>query len=167
MVRLCPPPTSGYGTTVDMTIARSEVMATVSIMTSVTAVDVSVVVPTFNRAELLDHTLRSLEEQTTPPAEVVVVDDGSTDATAEILAGREVTVVRNPDGGWGPARARNAGLGRVSTDYVAFVDSDDLLLPDALERLRALLESDPDAPFAYGCALAVSRAENGSWRHQG
>jgi len=136
-------------------------------MTSVTAVDVSVVVPTFNRAELLDHTLRSLEEQTTPPAEVIVVDDGSTDATEELLAARSVTVVRNPDGGWGPARARNAGLERVSTEYLAFVDSDDLLVPTALERLRALLEADPRAPFAYGCALAVIRSEDGSWRHQG
>jgi glycosyltransferase involved in cell wall biosynthesis len=136
-------------------------------MTSVTAVDVSVVVPTFNRAELLDHTLRSLEEQTTPPAEVIVVDDGSSDATEELLAARRVTVVHNPDGGWGPARARNAGLERVSTEYVAFVDSDDLLVPDALERLRALLEAEPLAPFAYGCALAVIRGEDGSWRHQG
>jgi glycosyltransferase involved in cell wall biosynthesis len=136
-------------------------------MTSVTAGDVSVVVPTFNRAELLDHTLTSLEQQTTPPAEIIVVDDGSTDATDELLAARQVTVVRNPSGGWGPARARNAGLARVSTDYVAFVDSDDLLTPRALERLRALLVTEPEAPFAYGCALAVVRSQDGSWRQEG
>lgn len=136
-------------------------------MTSVTAGDVSVVVPTFNRAALLDQALRSLEQQTTPPGEIIVVDDGSTDATQELLAGRGVTVVRNPGGGWGPAQARNAGFARVSTEYVAFVDSDDLLPPRALERLRALLGAEPEAPFAYGCALVVLRSEDGSWRQQG
>ena len=136
-------------------------------MTSVTAGDVSVVVPTFNRADLLEQTLRTVERQTAPPAEVIVVDDGSTDATAAVLARRDVTVVRNPEGGWGPARARNAGLDRVSTEYVAFLDSDDLLLPRALDRLGALLRAAPAAPFAYGAAVAVVRDDDGSWRHQG
>jgi glycosyltransferase involved in cell wall biosynthesis len=135
-------------------------------MTSATAGDVSVVVPTFNRAELLRHTLATLEHQTVPPAEIIVVDDGSTDATQEMLAERTVTVITNPDGGWGPARARNVGLERVSTTFVAFVDSDDLLPPRALELLSGALRDAPAAPFAYGCALAVMQVD-GEWVHQG
>lgn len=137
-------------------------------MTSVAAraADISVVIPTYNRADLLRQTLASIEEQTTPPAEIVVVDDGSTDGTRDLLASRRVTVVSNETGGWGPARARNAGLERVATEYVAFIDSDDLLFPSALGSLRAALHADPAAPFAYGCGLAVI-AIGGGWRHQG
>ena len=135
-------------------------------MTSVTAGDVSVVVPTFNRAELLLQTLASIEGQTLPAAEIIIVDDGSADATHQLLADRDVTLVTNPDGGWGPARARNAGLERVATEFVAFVDSDDLLLPHALEQLSIALKEAPSAPFAYGRALAVMRVD-GDWIHQG
>lgn len=135
-------------------------------MTSVAAGDVSVVIPTYNRAGLLAQTLASLEGQTAPPAEIVVVDDGSTDSTQEMLAGRDVTVVTNPGGGWGPGKARDAGLERISTEFVTFVDSDDLLMPWALELLRATLVAEPGAPFAYGCGLAVMQVA-GEWRHQG
>jgi glycosyltransferase involved in cell wall biosynthesis len=149
-------------------MARSEGMATVSSMTSVAAgaADISVVIPTYNRVDLLQQTLASIEAQTYPPAEIVVVDDGSTDGTRQMLKERSVTVVANENGGWGPARARNAGLEQVSTDYVAFVDSDDILFPQAFESLRAAAAAAPDAPFAYGCALAIS-AVNGGWGQQG
>jgi glycosyltransferase involved in cell wall biosynthesis len=135
-------------------------------MTSVTAGDVSVVIPTYNRAGLLDQTLRSIEGQTLRPAETIVVDDASTDSTQAVLAERAVTVVTNRGASWGPARARNAGLERVSTEFVAFVDSDDLLMPRALEQLQAALLERPEAPFAYGQGLAVVKADGG-WLHHG
>ena len=127
---------------------------------------VTVVIPTYNRAELLRLTLQSILAQTLPPAEVIVVDDGSTDSTPELLRELAVTAIRNPDGGWGPARARNAGLEQVSSEYVAFVDSDDLLLPDALERLRDALAAAPDAPFAFVRGLSARREPDG-WRQEG
>lgn len=123
---------------------------------------VSVVVPTFNRARLLPSTLRSLESQR-PRPHVIVVDDGSTDATAAALAPFDVEVVRNPEGSWGAAQARNAGLERVNTPLVAFVDSDDLLVPGALAALEAVLASAPATPFACGCGLAARREDEG-WR---
>jgi len=137
-------------------------------MTSVAAAaaDISVVIPTYNRADLLGQTLASIEAQTYPPAEIVVVDDGSTDGTRQMLKEHRVTVVANQDGRWGPARGRNAGLERVSTEYVAFVDSDDLLFPRAFESLRATAAAAPHAPFAYGCALAIM-AVKGDWTPQG
>jgi glycosyltransferase involved in cell wall biosynthesis len=127
---------------------------------------VSVVVPTKDRAPLLDQTLRSIAEQTAPPAEVIVADDGSTDATAEVASRHGATLVRNEEGGWGAAGARNAGLEKVSTEYVAFVDSDDLLLPGALATLAPALEARDDAPFAFGQGLAAARTGDG-WSQQG
>jgi glycosyltransferase involved in cell wall biosynthesis len=128
---------------------------------------VSVVVPTKNRAELLDQTLRSISEQAAPATEVIVADDGSTDRTAEVVARHGATLIRNPDGGgWGAAGARNAGLERVTTDFVAFVDSDDLLLPGALAALVAALQAAPSAPFAFGQGLSAARSPRG-WAPQG
>jgi glycosyltransferase involved in cell wall biosynthesis len=127
---------------------------------------VSVVVPTKDRAELLDQTLRSIAEQVAPPAEVIVADDGSTDRTPEMVESHGVTLIRNPDGDWGAAGARNAGLERVTTEFVAFVDSDDLLLPGALQALLPALQATPSAPFAFGQGLSAARLQAG-WSPQG
>jgi glycosyltransferase involved in cell wall biosynthesis len=126
---------------------------------------VSVVVPTFNRARLLASTLGSLASQQ-PAPHVIVVDDGSTDETDVVLERFGVEVVANPAGGWGAGRARNAGLERVTTPFVAFVDSDDLLLPGALAVLEAALAQAPAAAFASGGAL-VARREDGGWVAEG
>ena len=126
---------------------------------------VTVVIPTRDRLALLLETLRSVAQQDLA-ARVVVVDDGSTDGTAEALARHELTVVRNAAGGWGSGRARNAGLQRVTTPFVAFLDSDDLLLPQALGTLLAALDGEPEAPFAFGQALAAAH-EPGGWAPQG
>lgn len=126
---------------------------------------VTVVIPTRDRLLLLRETLRSVARQDLD-ARIVVVDDGSTDGTAEALVCHDVSVVRNAAGGWGSGRARNAGLERVTTPFVAFLDSDDLLLPQALSTLLAALEADPEAPFAFGQALAAAHGSNG-WSPQG
>lgn len=127
---------------------------------------VSVVIPTHNRAALLRETLRSVAGQDEPVAEVIVADDGSTDDTAALLDEFGAVHVRNPAGGWGPARARNAGLERVRTEYVAFVDSDDLWLPSAARVLRGALEANPRAPFAFGRGLSAIRT-SGGWEQDG
>ena len=126
---------------------------------------VSVVVPTKDRAQLLDQTLRSIAEQRRPPAAVIVADDGSTDDTAAVVEGHGATLVRNPEGGWGAAGARNAGLERVETELVAFVDSDDLLLPGALAALADGLAGAADAPFAFGQGLSAARNGSGWTPH--
>lgn len=126
---------------------------------------VTVVIPTHDRLALLLETLRSVTAQQ-PCPRIVVVDDGSTDGTSERLAGQDVEVVRNPAGGWGSGGARNAGLEVVDTPLVAFVDSDDLLLPGALEALAATLARAPEAPFAFGWGLAARRAPGG-WTADG
>jgi glycosyltransferase involved in cell wall biosynthesis len=122
--------------------------------------DVTVVIPTRDRLALLEVTLSTVIEQA---AAVIVVDDGSSDGTAERLRRLPVTVVRNDGPAWGSARARNAGIARAETDHVAFVDSDDLLLPRALARLAGAIEA---APFAYGCGLAAAQTPDG-WVSEG
>lgn len=127
---------------------------------------VTVVIPTYNRAELLAQTLTSVFAQEPTPREVLVVDDGSTDATLDYLQSVDVSVLRNEKGGWGPGRARNEGFKRVSSEFVAFLDSDDLLLPGTLARLERGLQEAPSAPFAFGRCLTALK-ENGRWRATG
>jgi glycosyltransferase involved in cell wall biosynthesis len=127
---------------------------------------ISVVIPAHNRADLLRLTLRSVAEQEEPVTQVIVADDGSTDDTPALLEEFGALHVRNPEGGWGPARARNAGLERVTTEYVAFLDSDDLWLPSSTRLLKRALEEHPDAPFAFGRGLSAFRTEEG-WRPDG
>lgn len=106
---------------------------------------VSVIVPTFNRARLVGPAVRSVLGQTYGDLEVVVVDDGSTDDTADVLAALEdprVEVLRLP-GNSGPAVARNHGIAQARGEVIAFQDSDDRWHKDKLARQLALLDSSP------------------------
>jgi glycosyltransferase involved in cell wall biosynthesis len=127
---------------------------------------VTIVIPTQNRAELLVQTLRSVDEQSLGATEVIVADDGSTDATEQVALAAGARYIRNDNGDWGPAGARNAGMQAAETEYVSFIDSDDLLHPQALERLREALDGQPQALFSFGCALAARRTPAG-WQSEG
>lgn len=101
--------------------------------------DVAVVIPVKNRAEPLQDALLSVQEQTLQPKQVIVVDDGSDDASPEVAERLGATVVRLPQsGGSGPAR--NAGIRAADATWVAFLDSDDAWSPDHLEHLMAHAE---------------------------
>lgn len=112
--------------------------------------NISVVVPTYNRAGLISATLDSILTQDTPAGEVIVVDDGSTDATPDVLANyrHRVRVVRVANGG--ANIARNIGLRTASGQLVAFCDSDDLWRPGFLTAMAALWHHAPDLMTAYG-----------------
>lgn len=102
---------------------------------------VSIVIPTFNRGALLGPTLDSALNQTRPPLEVLVVDDGSTDGTSDWIEahyGERVRVLRQPNGG--VARARNRGWRAAKGEWIAFLDHDDLFHPDKLARLDPYLK---------------------------
>ena len=103
---------------------------------------VAVVIPTYNRAPLLVRAVRSVLDQTGAADEVIVVDDGSTDATAEAVADLPVRLVRQANAG--AAAARNRGVREATSPWVAFLDSDDLwdvahlaVLTSAIERTAA------------------------------
>jgi glycosyltransferase involved in cell wall biosynthesis len=121
---------------------------------------VSVVVPAYNRAHLLGRTLDSVIAQTVTDWELVVSDDGSTDGTADVAeryarADPRIRVVHASNAG--VAEARNRGF--VATDrrseYVTFLDSDDLWLPDTLEAMTRELDDRPDLVAVYGLARCI------------
>jgi glycosyltransferase involved in cell wall biosynthesis len=110
---------------------------------------ISVIIPAFNRAHLIGETLRSLLMQTRRADEIIVVDDGSTDNTAEVAAafGSPVKVIRQSNSG--PAAARHAGFKASIGEFIHFFDSDDLAAPNKHEVQLAALEST-GADIAYG-----------------
>ncbi len=110
---------------------------------------ISVVVPCYNAAPFVAATLRSVLAQQGFELQVIVVDDGSTDGSPELVA-RDfpaVTMVRQTNAG--VAAARNTGLAHARHDWVAFIDADDLWLPGKLQAQWALLSGHPEAGLAY------------------
>ena len=110
---------------------------------------ISVVIPAFNRAHLVGDAIRSVLDQDRPADEIIVVDDGSTDETAAVAAAFPVRVVRQENRGIGGAR--NRGIEESSGDLLAFLDSDDLWMPNRLSvQLRRLSEVPTvDMVFAH------------------
>jgi glycosyltransferase involved in cell wall biosynthesis len=115
---------------------------------------VDVVIPAFDAADHLREAVASVRAQTHAVARVIVVDDGSSDATAQIAAelGAPVELVRMPVNR-GAAAARNAGIAASSAPLVAFLDADDRWLPDKLARQCAALAADATLAFAL-CGIA-------------
>ena len=109
-----------------------------------TTATVSVVIPTCNRADLVLRALASVRAQTRPPTEILVVDDGSTDATVERVraAFPEVTLLEQKNRG--VSAARNAGIQKARGTWIALLDSDDEWLPQKLERQLRATENDND-----------------------
>ncbi|MBI5761260.1 MAG: glycosyltransferase [Planctomycetales bacterium] len=108
---------------------------------------VSVIIPTFNRAVLVTRAVESVLGQTLPADEVIVIDDGSTDDTRDVLTrfGNRIRYVFQEN--QGVSAARNRGIEAATGRYIAFLDSDDEWLPLKLERQVAHLESHPEIDF--------------------
>jgi glycosyltransferase involved in cell wall biosynthesis len=111
---------------------------------------VSVVIPAYNAARYVAPSLRSVLEQTMTPGEVIVVDDGSTDETASIVARarRPVRLVRQAHLGY--AATMNRGVAEASGPLLAFQDADDLWMPRKLEWQIAALDEDPALDAVFG-----------------
>ncbi len=114
---------------------------------------VSVVVPAFNAARTISHTLHSISRQTHRNLEVIVVDDGSRDETAEIVRRHSdgdprFRMLSKPNGG--VASARNAGIKASRSEFIAFIDADDLWHPSKIaKQLDVLLAGGPDMAVVY------------------
>jgi hypothetical protein len=132
---------------------------------------VTTIIPVYNRAAMLREAVASVLAQTYRPVEVIIVDDGSTDATARVadeLAGDAVRVIHQPNGGAGAAReaGRRAARGQI----IQHLDSDDLLLPRKFEVQVAALRARPDCGVAYGWTRLRRRdggAEPRPWKRSG
>lgn len=122
---------------------------------------VSVIIPAYNRADLIVQSLASVAAQSFPVSEVVVVDDGSTDETARVVSewfgkhksvkGRLLTLPTNV----GKPTAVNIALGEITGQFVTILDSDDLLLPDAAASQVAFLRVHADCGMVFGLAYEM------------
>jgi glycosyltransferase involved in cell wall biosynthesis len=115
---------------------------------------VSVIVPVFNRATVVGHAVASLRRQTLEDIEIIVVDDGSSDASADVAeraGGKRVRIIRHATNRGIPA-ARNTGLRAARGTFIAWLDSDDLARPERLERQASFLASHPDVALVGASA---------------
>lgn len=129
----------------------------------------SVIVPTYNYGRYLSQSLDSILGQTHPPAQVIVIDDGSTDETPDVLApyaaaGR-IEYVRQSN--MGIAAAQNRGLESAKHDYIAFLDSDDYWAPQKIERQMAAFRAQPEIDIMYALVeqfISPDAIEPERWR---
>jgi len=122
----------------------------------------SIVIPTYNSANSIEQTLHSCFEQSFKDFEIVIVDDGSNDATLDVLAqinDSRLVVVSQENAG--PAAARNHGMRVACGDYIAFLDSDDIWFPDFLMQAEAALSRDANQ-LLYG-QIIVDRGVGRYW----
>ena len=129
---------------------------------------VSVIIPAYNAAPFLHRTIQSVLDQTSPPAEIIVIDDGSKDETSQIARefNESVRCHSKPNGG--PASARNQGIRVATGDWVAFLDADDQWLPDKLEKqLQLIRETGADMVSSDAILVLGSSAETTWLRHTG
>ncbi len=108
---------------------------------------ISIVVTTYNDGSYLAQTLSSVRTQTLAAAELIVVDDGSTDASVAIAETFGARVLRKTNGG--PSSARNAGIRAATQPWIAFLDGDDLWQPEKLARQWEAIRLAPTARFAF------------------
>jgi len=118
---------------------------------------VSVVIPAHNRRDFLAEAVVSVQQQTYEPFEVIVIDDGSTDGTAEMIRERfpRVRLVCQPHRG--VSAARNRGIAEARGDYITFLDSDDTWLPKKLAAEMDILLGNPEIKICYTDEIWIRR----------
>lgn len=121
---------------------------------------VSVIIPVYNGESTLAEAVESVRSQGADSLEIIVVDDGSTDRTGEVIRtlGRKVRSFRQANAG--PAAARNRGLTKARGDWIAFLDADDLWAPGKLARQLDFLERHPEVDVVQG----MSHPFRDEWR---
>ena len=126
---------------------------------------VSIVIPAFNASNFITETLKSVFRQTYKDYEVIVVDDGSTDDTKEVLdpfMDRIRYIYQSNSGG--PAKPRNVGICNAKGKYISLHDSDDVMLPEKIERAVEFLEAQPSLGMVFTNFTKIK--ENGE-KYQG
>ncbi|MGA2916035.1 MAG: glycosyltransferase [Sedimentisphaerales bacterium] len=126
--------------------------------------NISVCIPTYNREHLLKETLESVFAQTYKDFEVVIVDDGSTDGTKEMLEKNGFNVRYYWQENQGDATTRNKLIKLANGKYISFLDSDDLLYPDSLEQMAAAMPNNAEDVVVYGPYVAID--EKGDILHR-
>lgn len=123
---------------------------------------VSVIIPTYNCSRFIGAALDSVLNQTLPPDEIIVVDDASTDNTAEVLAayGDRITCVTALDTGGYASAVRNVGIKAAAGDYIAFLDADDIWFPTKLAEQIKVLNAHPEVQMVYSNYNRIDEDDN-------
>lgn len=112
---------------------------------------VSIIIPTYNRAGIIENAVQSILEQTYGQYELLIVDDASSDNTEDVIAAfndERIRYIKLPENK-GAAAARNEGIRQAKYDYIAFQDSDDYWKPEKLEKQMEFFAAKPDAALLY------------------
>src|SRR5215471_10914661 len=119
---------------------------------------VSAIIPAYNAERWIARAIESVLSQTRPVDEIIVVDDGSTDKTAAVVAGfgERVHYIRQTNGG--PAKARNTGMQAAAGEWLALLDADDWSLPRRIELELQAAEQNPGAVLVYGSLHMVDES---------
>jgi glycosyltransferase involved in cell wall biosynthesis len=142
----------------------AEARATLPLSRRLAQLRIAAIIPLYNGGRFIREALESVLAQTLPPAEIVVVDDGSTDngpdIVAEMAATHPISLLRKPNGG--QASARNFGIAETSSELIALLDQDDAWYPDHLERLARpfLRAAEPAIGWVYGDLDEIDLAGN-------
>ena len=113
--------------------------------------DISVVIPLYNKEKIIERTVKSVLKQTYQNFELIIVDDGSTDNSVEVvnrIDDERIRLIRQKNGG--PSSARNTGVRNTNTDWIVFLDGDDEFLEDALEHFNMLRNTYKDVDI-FNC----------------
>ena len=119
----------------------------------------SVLVPVYNRESYIRQAIESVLSQTIGDDELIVVDDGSSDETPDICdrLDQEIKVIRQDN--MGPPAARATGAARAEGEYLAFLDSDDLFMPNALETYDRIIKAYRSPPVILGAMTYFSQSQ--------
>ena len=130
--------------------------------------NISVIIPSYNRAHTLARSLDSVINQTFPATNIIVVDDGSNDGTDDLIHNKYSNISYLYQENGGVSSARNRGILASSTDWLAFLDSDDEWLPEKLERQVQELDRYPDYRIIHNDELWIRNGErlNPKDKHQ-
>jgi biofilm PGA synthesis N-glycosyltransferase PgaC len=127
---------------------------------AVRTVPVTVIVPAYNEADSIADTIRSIQAQTVAPAEILVIDDGSTDQTGAVARALGATVIRPAQNTGSKAGAQTFALQQVWTEFTLAIDADTTLAPDAIEKLLPAFE---DPLVAAACGSVIPRRIESIW----
>ena len=117
---------------------------------------VSVVIPTYNRAGYVSEAVKSVLNQTFHDFEVIVVDDGSTDNTPDVIDSFKDTRIRYLyQENRGVSAAMNTGILASTAEYIAILDSDDVLVEEALQKSVAFLDEHPEVGYCFGQSYSI------------
>lgn len=121
---------------------------------------ISVIIPTYNSAKYLPQAIDSVIAQLYPVFEIIVVNDGSTDDTDNVIKDYLDCIIYIKQPNAGPASGRNAGIKMAQGEYIAFLDADDIWMPDKVKEQMNVFQENPNAALVYSRAAVLNQKDN-------